>query len=240
MRYIHTALYGPTTAPLWRNQSIHLILDDAYDGLAETGGGEIKLSLKWVDGIRSSVERGEKGRAEAVNEFKGVLLHELVHTIQYDGGGTAPGWFIESLADYLRLQARLGPPHWRLAGQGRRERGWEEAYDAGARFFAWLEGEGEADGSPSAASQPHGAPPTPISPSVPAAQPTRYPTHQSDPQPVVVKPKLSKPRIGPFKDLSQIMNLKLKEGKWDDGVWEELTGKTLEDLWAEYLEWYKP
>lgn len=72
-----------------------------------------------------------------------IVLHELVHTIQYDGQhlshSTAPSWLTESIADYVRLQAHLGPPHWRKAGQGRELRGWEDGYDAGARFFAWLE-----------------------------------------------------------------------------------------------------
>ena len=83
-----------------------------------------------------------------------VVLHELVHTIQHDGQSSCPWWLIESVADHIRLLAHLDPPHWRKPGQGRREKGWDEAYDIGARFLTWLtsdetesESEGESDPS---------------------------------------------------------------------------------------------
>lgn len=62
----------------------------------------------------------------------------MVHTIQHDGQGSAPGWLVESIADACRLYAGLAPPHWRKPGQGKKEKGWEDGYDAGARFLAWL------------------------------------------------------------------------------------------------------
>ena len=67
-----------------------------------------------------------------------LVLHELVHTIQHDGQGSCPWWVIESVADHIRLLAHLDPPHWRQPGQGRREKGWDEAYDIGAQFLSWL------------------------------------------------------------------------------------------------------
>jgi hypothetical protein len=48
----------------------------------------------------------------ALNRLAGVILHELVHTVQHDGHGQVPGGLIEGMADYIRLQAGLGAAHW--------------------------------------------------------------------------------------------------------------------------------
>ncbi|OCF44781.1 hypothetical protein I317_01270 [Kwoniella heveanensis CBS 569] len=130
---------GGVNAIEWRHQLIQLELENK-EGLAATSGGKIGVSLKWVENVMTSVERGERSVDGAVKEFKGVLLHELVHTIQHDGHGTTPGWLIESIADYVRLLAGLDPPHWRKSGSGKKERGWEDGYDVGARFLEWLSG----------------------------------------------------------------------------------------------------
>ncbi|WWC59752.1 uncharacterized protein I303_102314 [Kwoniella dejecticola CBS 10117] len=123
----------------WRHQLIALELEDK-DGLAATSGGRIGVSLKWVEGVFKDVKNGVRSIESATKEFKGVLLHELVHTIQHDGCSTTPGWLIESIADYVRLQARLGPDHWRKSGSGRPDKGWEDGYDIGAKFLQWLVG----------------------------------------------------------------------------------------------------
>lgn len=47
------------------------------------------------------------------SEIKGVLVHEMVHTMQFNGKGTCPGGLIEGIADWVRLRAGLSPPHWK-------------------------------------------------------------------------------------------------------------------------------
>lgn len=171
------------------------------------------------------------------------MLHEMVHTIQHDGYGSEPGWLIESIADLMRLQAYLGPPHWRVPGQGRDHKGWEEAYDSGARFLAWLTGweEGSADfppleEGPSATTGSYsgytgGAPP---------AQPTQYPSGPAPPPPQHGPPPPgSKPRRPPMPNLVRLMDFRLAHERWNDSWWEEMTGARLDVLWAEYLAYYR-
>lgn len=76
----------------------------------------------------------------------GVLVHEMVHVLQWDGtadksggsGGShrAPGGLIEGIADYVRLKANLAPPHWRKAPS---TQDWDAGYERTAYFLEWLE-----------------------------------------------------------------------------------------------------
>ncbi|KAK8847658.1 hypothetical protein IAR55_005517 [Kwoniella newhampshirensis] len=230
----------------WRHQLIELALEDK-DGLAATSGGRIGVSLKWVGDVMRTVERGERGVDGAVKEFKGVLLHELVHTIQHDGHGSTPGWLIESIADNVRLLAHLDPPHWRKSGSGNREKGWEAAYDVGARFLVWLT-DVEVSSVPGQvqAAIPVESPETPIATSTStntaaaAPMPTQYPLPSvsesvSSDAPL---PSPKRPRPGPFPDLVRLMDARLKYDRWSDSWWEEMTGLRLEKLWEKYLEYY--
>lgn len=65
------------------------------DGVAHTSGplGEKRITLSSKYFIRIDLALLKK-------EFMGVLCHELVHTIQYNGNGTADGGVIEGIADY--------------------------------------------------------------------------------------------------------------------------------------------
>jgi Peptidase of plants and bacteria len=49
--------------------------------------------------------------------------------------GSAPGGFIEGVADFVRLRAGLAPPHWR------RGRGdcWDEGYEVTGYFLDWVD-----------------------------------------------------------------------------------------------------
>ena len=64
-------------------------------GVAHTGGQvgkkRITLSSHYFMAVDSK---------ELKKEFLGVLTHELVHTIQYNGLGTTDGGVIEGIADY--------------------------------------------------------------------------------------------------------------------------------------------
>lgn len=88
-------------------------------------------------------------------EMTGVLTHELVHLVQFDGQQTAPSWFIEGLADFMRMQSGQSAKHWKRphlpkesfehegslvikeSWEGRR--GYEAGYSATGYFFQYVE-----------------------------------------------------------------------------------------------------
>lgn len=103
------------------------------DGVAYTVGNdldddhkEIHFSLDYIHKITA---------ARKTHEIMGVLTHEMVHCYQYNGFGSAPGGLIEGIADWVRLNANLGPPHWRKDGTG----DWDGGYDKTAYFLEYLE-----------------------------------------------------------------------------------------------------
>jgi hypothetical protein len=55
----------------------------------------------------------DNSHAAAKREIKGVLVHEIVHALQCTGKDTCPGGLIEGIADWVRLQSDLAPPHWK-------------------------------------------------------------------------------------------------------------------------------
>lgn len=202
------------------------------------------MSLQWVENVKKSVEQGREIE-DATKEFKGVLLHELTHALQHDGFGSTPSWFTESIADWIRLRNGLGPRHWKKAGEGDPNKGWETGYDVGAWFLDYLVGEGVVGGvdyipSHSEQNQNHqvnGNLPTPTQPQVPL--PTQYnhpaPNHIS-PYP---KPRPSKPRPrAPIPDLVRMMDARLEFERWDERWWEQMVGAPIEVLWKEYLDYY--
>ncbi|KAF8312941.1 BSP-domain-containing protein [Clavulina sp. PMI_390] len=71
-------------------------------------------------------------------EISGVLIHELVHVWQRDGQGSAPGGWIEGVADWVRLKAGLGAGHWRKSRPGK-EQTWDAGYERTAYFLEWAE-----------------------------------------------------------------------------------------------------
>ncbi|KAF8665518.1 hypothetical protein AX16_000532 [Volvariella volvacea WC 439] len=98
-------------------------------GVAHTTGSreakEIHFSLDYI----------KKSESRAQDEIRGVLVHEVVHCYQYNACGTCPGGLIEGIADFVRLNARLEPPHWtRTAGDK-----WDVGYQTTAYFLDWLE-----------------------------------------------------------------------------------------------------
>lgn len=70
-------------------------------------------------------------------EIEGVLVHELVHCFQHNGRGACPGGLVEGIADWVRLGAGLGAPHWRRGAVPDR---WDQGYERTAYFLDWLEG----------------------------------------------------------------------------------------------------
>ncbi|KAF9486422.1 plant basic secretory protein [Pholiota conissans] len=108
-------------------KQISLILR-SMDGVAHTTGSKAHKEIHYsLDYIKATKHR-------ARDEIMGVLVHEVVHCYQYDGHGSCPGGLIEGMADYVRLQADLGPPHWKPKG-GK----WDMGYDGTAYFLNWIE-----------------------------------------------------------------------------------------------------
>jgi hypothetical protein len=65
------------------------------EGVAHTSGPHGKKKITLSSKYFMKVEKDH-----VVKEYLGVLCHELVHTIQYNGMGTADGGVIEGIADY--------------------------------------------------------------------------------------------------------------------------------------------
>ncbi|POS78312.1 plant Basic Secretory protein [Diaporthe helianthi] len=136
-------------------RSVTLFLED-MDGVAYTQGmdldddhKEIHLSMGYVKGIRRAPAPSPspaptanqpttttKGDIAGAYEIEGVLVHELVHCFQYNGRGKCPGGLVEGIADWVRLSARLGAPHWRRDAVPDR---WDQGYERTAYFLDWLE-----------------------------------------------------------------------------------------------------
>ncbi|KAI1770848.1 BSP-domain-containing protein [Hypoxylon cercidicola] len=114
-------------------RSVTLILRD-MDGVAYTTGSdldsdhkEIHFSLRYIKAISPPERR--------TAEITGVVTHELVHCYQWNGKGAAPGGLIEGIADWVRLQCDLAPPHWRREVAGK----WDAGYQHTAYLLQYLE-----------------------------------------------------------------------------------------------------
>jgi len=54
---------------------------------------------------------------------------------QYNAFGTCPGGLIEGIADWVRLNANLSPPHWKKEATGN----WDAGYEHTGYFLEYLE-----------------------------------------------------------------------------------------------------
>ncbi|KAJ3143110.1 hypothetical protein HK100_010693 [Physocladia obscura] len=111
----------------------------AFDGVADTSGTKtdktLRLSASYFTHARHT---------DLDHELHGVIVHELVHVLQYDGsidaGATANGGFIEGLADYVRITAGLAPGHWRPESQPPASNDkWDRGYEHTAYFLRWVD-----------------------------------------------------------------------------------------------------
>ena len=120
-----------TTVPSTR--SVTLILR-ALDGVAYTTGTELDSDHKEIhlslDYIHKNIALSRKAA-----EIRGVLTHEMVHCLQYNGHDTCPGGLIEGIADWVRLNAELGPPHWKKEPGDK----WDTGYQHTGYFLEYLE-----------------------------------------------------------------------------------------------------
>ncbi|KXX79776.1 hypothetical protein MMYC01_204385 [Madurella mycetomatis] len=88
---------------------------------------EIHFSLDYINSI--------KPPSRLTAEITGVLTHELVHCYQWDAKGSCPGGLIEGIADWVRLNCGLSPPHWKRETEG----AWDRGYQHTAYFLQYLE-----------------------------------------------------------------------------------------------------
>ncbi|KAK8080489.1 hypothetical protein PG997_008307 [Apiospora hydei] len=132
LSHLYTAPGHPHQHPP-PTRSVTLILRP-MGGVAYTTGidldddhKEIHLSLEYVAGINPPGRR--------THEITGVLTHELVHCLQWNGHGATPGGLIEGIADWVRLQCGLAPPHWKKERAAK----WDAGYQHTAYFLEYLE-----------------------------------------------------------------------------------------------------
>jgi hypothetical protein len=120
-----------TTVPPTR--SVTLILR-SMEGVAYTTGSDLDSDHKEIhfslDYIHKHVSDSRK-----THEIMGVLTHEMVHCYQYNAFGSCPGGLIEGIADWVRLNAKLGPPHWKKEASEK----WDAGYQHTGYFLDWLE-----------------------------------------------------------------------------------------------------
>ncbi|KAK4126100.1 BSP-domain-containing protein [Parathielavia appendiculata] len=122
---------GDTTVPPTR--SVTIVLRD-MGGVAYTTGTDldddhkaIHFSLNYINSISPA--------SRLKDEITGVITHELVHCYQWDAQGTCPGGLIEGIADWVRLNCNLSPPHWKRETGG----DWDRGYQHTAYFLQYLE-----------------------------------------------------------------------------------------------------
>jgi hypothetical protein len=129
---------APSDIPPTR--SVTLIIHD-FEGVAYTTGTELDDDHKEIHLSSNYIARTDRLRLAA--EMRGVLVHEMVHCWQWAAQGTAPGGLVEGMADWVRLRARLGPPHWKRVWRGCT---WDAGYEKTGYFLDWLE-ETEGEGT---------------------------------------------------------------------------------------------
>ncbi|CAM1511594.1 Fc.00g091070.m01.CDS01 [Cosmosporella sp. VM-42] len=131
LRLLYSSPSCPTTT-LPPTRSVTLILRD-MPGVAYTTGSDLDSDHKEVHFSLTYISRINSSRI--TEEITGVITHELVHCFQYNGHGSCPGGLIEGIADWVRLNCNLSPPHWKRESDGK----WDRGYQHTAYFLEYLE-----------------------------------------------------------------------------------------------------
>ncbi len=104
---------------------ITLVIED-YVGVAGTAGTELRISSSYLK------QQSDLG-VDLPLEIAGILHFTTSIVYQQTAGGTAPSWFVRSIADYVRLQAHLVPPT-----QPKRGDNYDSSSQVTALFFEYL------------------------------------------------------------------------------------------------------
>jgi hypothetical protein len=106
-------------------KQVTFVIDPAYGGVAECGGGVITFSPAWLKQNPGDID---------------VVTHEAMHVVQDYPGDAGPGWITEGIADYVRhtLGVDNAGGNWSLPAYAS-DQHYENAYRVTARFFVWLE-----------------------------------------------------------------------------------------------------
>lgn len=106
-------------------KEVTFLIDTAYGGVAETGGGVVKFSSKYMTKHPKDID---------------VVTHEVMHIVQGYGDGAGPGWLTEGIADYARNKFGVdnAGAHWTLPAF-KSTQNYDNAYRVTARFLVWIE-----------------------------------------------------------------------------------------------------
>ena len=129
-----STLYIPTKANdhIPPTRSVTVILR-SMGGVAYTTGSDLDNDHKEIHFSLDYISKQSCARMR--DEVQGVLVHEMVHCWQWDGCGKAPVGLTEGIADYVRLKAGLGAPHWKKD----RSVGWDAGYQHTGYFLDWID-----------------------------------------------------------------------------------------------------
>lgn len=104
---------------------VTFVIEPAYSGVAECGGGVITFSPAWLKQNPGDID---------------VVTHEAMHIVQDYPDGAGPGWLTEGIADYVRhtLGVDNAGANWSLPAFTTGQH-YEDAYRVTARFLVWVE-----------------------------------------------------------------------------------------------------
>ncbi|KAG0649204.1 hypothetical protein D0Z07_4491 [Hyphodiscus hymeniophilus] len=132
LNFLYKSPNSPTTT-VPPTRSVTLVLR-SMPGVAYTTGSDLDSDHKEIhfslDYIHNNIAFSRR-----TDEIMGVLTHEMVHCYQYNAFGTCPGGLIEGIADWVRLNAKLSPPHWKKEAGGK----WDAGYQHTGYFLEYLE-----------------------------------------------------------------------------------------------------
>ena len=131
---VRALLYGPKREQPPRDTVTWVV--ERTTGIAYAVNGTVHLNLNYIlDTLKRASPEAQR------REVLGVLVHELTHVFQTNGGGHTPGGLIEGIADWVRLRCGYSPPHWRERrfADDDPANHWDHGYQVTAYFLAWIE-----------------------------------------------------------------------------------------------------
>lgn len=101
------------------------LIDTAYTGVAEAGGGQVRISSRWMHSHPNDID---------------VVTHEVMHLVQNYPGGAGPWWVTEGIADYVRQVFGVDNAGggWALPNY-KEGQNYTDSYRITARFLLWIE-----------------------------------------------------------------------------------------------------